>query len=412
MEQHIATNITDALVPGLNFSNGPPSAEYVKQARQVRWRAQAGDRFSDAAKTIRFNLSDDCWLQAQTLRLQFSITNKSGTAILTPVAHPMAMFENVRLYIGGQVAENMDNVPVLGTLLDLFKPQTRRYAESMENHPIVASDPNGDARVAIQASQTRRVIMELPLGFFKQRIWAPLHLISNCVIELTLGEKLNAFKAAESDSYELSDVSLLGTCLHVDSAISAGYHQHLDAGLPLPIAYQTAVGTKHIVSNGSFSLNLARALTRLKSVYFCIVKADTANQGTTFVGRASKDHIDTRTDLVNFHLQVGSQRFPDQPATGVAEHYYRLMQALGKDMDHDSISLDPARFLVGKTVYAINLERVGNEAAFSGISTMEGKTLTLTVNNAFAGNDVHNVYVFQVADFLANIRKGAVDINE
>ena len=59
MEQHIATNITDALVPGLDFSGGPPSAEYVKQARQVRWRAQAGDRFSDAAKTIRFNLSQE-----------------------------------------------------------------------------------------------------------------------------------------------------------------------------------------------------------------------------------------------------------------------------------------------------------------------------------------------------------------
>ena len=130
------------------------------------------------------------------------------------------------------------------------------------------------------------------------------------------------------------------------------------------------------------------------------------------MGRVNKDHVDTTTDLMNYHLQVGSARFPDQPATGVAEHYYRLMQALGKDMDHDSISLDPARFLVDKTVYAINLERVGNEAAFSGISTMEGKTLTLTVNNAFSGNAVHNVYVFQVADFLANIRKGAVDINE
>ena len=409
MEQHIATNIQDALVPGLDFRGGPPSAEYVKQARQVRWRAQAGDRFSDASRTIRFNLADDCWLQAQTLRLQFSITNKHATAILTPVAHPMAMFENVRLYIGGQVAENMDNVTVLGNLLDLFKPEARRIAESIENHPVAT---NVDARVAIQATQTRRVITELPLGFFKQRIWAPLHLISNCVIELTLGEKLNAFKAGESDDYELSDVSLLGTCLHVDSAISAGYHQHLDAGLPLPIAYQTVVGTKHIVSNGSFSLNLARALTRLKSVYFCIVKADTVNQGTKFVGRVNKDLIDGRTDIMNYHLQVGSQRFPGQPATGVAEHYYRLTQALGNDMDHDSISLDPGRYLDDKTVYAINLERVGNEAAFSGISTMEGKTLTLTVNNAFEGNAVHNVYVFQVADFLANIRKGAVDINE
>ena len=173
MEQHIATNITDALVPGLDFRGGAPSAEYVKQARQVRWRAQAGDRFSDASRTIRFNLADDCWLQSQTLRLQFSITNKSGTAILTPTAHPMAMFENVRLYIGGQVAENIDNVTVLGNLMDLFKPVTRRVAESLENHPLAG---NVDERLAIQAGQTRRVIMGLPLGFFKQRIWAPLHL--------------------------------------------------------------------------------------------------------------------------------------------------------------------------------------------------------------------------------------------
>ena len=191
-----------------------------------------------------------------------------------------------------------------------------------------------------------------------------MHLISNCVIELTLGEKLNAFKTGESDNYDLSDVSLLGTCLHVDSAISAGYHQHLDAGMPLPIAYQTVLSTKHIVTNGSFSLNLARAVSRLKSVYFCVVAASSVNQGTNFVGAANGDQVDGRTDLMNFHLQVGSQRFPDQPATGVAEHYYRLMQALGKDMDHDSISLDPLRFLSTKTVYAINLERVGNEAAF------------------------------------------------
>ena len=115
---------------------------------------------------------------------------------------------------------------------------------------------------------------------------------------------------------------------------------------------------------------------------------------------------------MNFHLQVGSQRAPDQPATGVAEHYYRLMQALGKDLDHDSISLGAGRYLTSKTVYAINLERVGNEAAFSGISTIEGTTRTLAVNNVFAGNSIHNVYVFQVADFLANIRKGAVGIHE
>ena len=43
---------------------------------------------------------------------------------------------------------------------------------------------------------------------------------------------------------------------------------------------------------------------------------------------------------------------------------------------------------------------------------MEGETLTLTVNNAFGSDAAHQVYVFQVAGFLVNIRKGAVGINE
>ena len=46
------------------------------------------------------------------------------------------------------------------------------------------------------------------------------------------------------------------------------------------------------------------------------------------------------------------------------------------------------------------------------ILTMDGKTLTLTVNgDAFSGNATHNVYVFQVAGLLANLRKGAVVIH-
>ena len=71
----------------------------------------------------------------------------------------------------------MDNVTALGNVLGLFKPQPRRFAESLENHPLTAGnylEPNRDKRLPIQANQTRRLIMDLPLGFFKQRIWAPV----------------------------------------------------------------------------------------------------------------------------------------------------------------------------------------------------------------------------------------------
>ena len=44
VEQHMQTNITDSLVPGLDFRGGVPSAEYANNSKLVRWRAEAGDK--------------------------------------------------------------------------------------------------------------------------------------------------------------------------------------------------------------------------------------------------------------------------------------------------------------------------------------------------------------------------------
>ena len=125
--------MTDAPVPKLDFRGmgGPSSAEFARQTRQALWKvgAQAGDRFSQTAKTIRFKLSDDCSLQSQTLPLQLSIANH-GNETKAPAAHPVAMSEKVRLYIGGQVADHMSDVTVLGNVLDLFKPLDRHMAET------------------------------------------------------------------------------------------------------------------------------------------------------------------------------------------------------------------------------------------------------------------------------------------
>ena len=63
------------------------------------------------------------------------------------------------------------------------------------------------------------------------------------------------------------------------------------------------------------------------------------------------------------------------------------------------------------------MERCGNEAAFQGINTRDGKVITLTVNSAYpvdgtAANNIYNVFVVQVYDGLVNLRRGAVDVSE
>ena len=192
----------------------------------------------------------------------------------------------------------------------------------------------------------RKLIFELPFGILKQRLWLPLHLTSQLVIELTLGPAAQSLSggANTNNDFDLSDVSLLGTCLHVDSAISAGYHQHLDAGLPLPIPFQSLIVTKHVVTQPNFTLSLSRSLSRLKQIFFCLIRTNVARV-TAFTAKVNATNVDDETDNMTYQVHIGSSKFPDNPAEGVAEHYTRVVQALGKQLDHDDVALTPAVFL-------------------------------------------------------------------
>ena len=90
VDSHVITHLSDGLVPGLNFSPAGNTAEYVHSSKLVKFRPEAGDRYSPgAAKVIRFRLVDDCWLNS--VRLQVTInnltmaTNAEGVTAPTPI---------------------------------------------------------------------------------------------------------------------------------------------------------------------------------------------------------------------------------------------------------------------------------------------------------------------------------------
>ena len=118
-------------------------------------------------------------------------------------------------------------------------------------------------------------------------------------------------------------------------------------------------------------------------------------------GRTNKDNVVTDTDDMNIHLQVDSQRFPDQPTTGVAEHYAGPGQRHGPWLD-----LTDAGSVLSRQSSICHQSGAcgGNEGPLSGIWTVVGDTPTRTVN--FSGNAVRHVNVFKVVGLLGNIRKG------
>ena len=189
--------------------------------------------------------------------------------------------------------------------------------------------------------------------------WLPLHIWSQLVVEMTLGDVDDAMTGTALD-WELRDVALLGTCLHVDSSVTSEYHRHIDMGNKLTIPYTSVVSTRHIVNSSEFSISLSRSLSRLKQIYFVLVS--NAGNKIPAIDHEQRVAADTMAnDTLSLQFQVGSAKFPDNPCEGVAEAYYRLQQAVGVATNHENMSISPAKFMNNEAVFGIDFERAGDE---------------------------------------------------
>ena len=142
VDTHAITHLSDGLVPGLNYGPAGQTAGYIQSSKLVKFRPEAGDRYSPgAAKVIRFRLVDDCWLNRA--RVQVTLNNKTPTSAdvatpiaLTPIAPPLAMFTSCCLFLGGQVVEQIDEVQTLAKIIDSLQPASRRFNDSMMANPF------------------------------------------------------------------------------------------------------------------------------------------------------------------------------------------------------------------------------------------------------------------------------------
>ena len=66
-----------------------------------------------------------------------------------------------------------------------------------------------------------------------------------------------------------------------------------------------------------------------------------------------------------------------------------------------------------EAVSAIIMERAGNEALFTGISTRDSKVMTRHVcGSQLSATNVHTCFVYQVYDDILNSRRMAVDVED
>ena len=179
----------------------------------------------------------------------------------------------------------------------------------------------------------------------------------------------------------------------------------------LPYHVTTVYSTKHFLTQGNFSIQLQRASTRLKQVYCVIHKANTAVNAFYHPMEANAPSL--ANDTLEYQLTIGSRKWPERFVQGSAETYMRLRQAAGMFFTGEetmSCASLGTNFTNGRAIFAIDLEKIGNMALLSGVSTKGGETLTLEFRNVTNIAPGDFMIVFQVTDVIANLRSGACDV--
>ena len=115
-------------------------------------------------------------------------------------------------------------------------------------------------------------------------------------------------------------------------------------------------------------------------------------------------------DTLTYQIQIGSRKWPERPVSSVAETFVRFRQAAGVFLGSDDVAIAPADFHNKKAAFAIDMEKVGNQALYSGYSTKDGSIVTMDFQNTGMGGADDYALVYMVCDGIVSIRDGTVDV--
>ena len=413
MESH-AQSVDDHLIDSLSFKL-KPGASYVTDRRSVTYFPQGGNQYSPTGvKVMKILLTGDQWLDPSTLKLQCRLRNDdTGSKPLVPfTVGPHGFFRRFRVICGGQVIEDIDNYNRTTEMFHMMQAENKRLNDAIEGFGGTAT-----GTPASIAAGEERVVMFTPLsGLLNQDKYLPIRYMPISLEWELVSSGGDAVRTGPSDAnslvWSISDVQLKCDVISLDNALDNEYASHLLSGKSLPINFSSnATNVQTAGSTGKQSVNLSRALTRMKSIFVSMFKAPADNNVYNETNLFWHDMAGTydSTKELNFTLQIGSKKFPEYPIGSLAESYYQLRKSLGiHGSAFHSINIKGNEFMTNKFVLGIDTEKILG-ASFTGYNTKSGDLMTLALeNNGLANGDrIHSVLHY---DAILNIRDAGVEV--
>ena len=293
--------VEDSLVHSLDFKI-KPGASYITGRRNCSFFASGGNTYApNGVKVLRFQLSSDGWLDPSSVRIMYTLVNKSLIAgqLLRPLGSPSSFFRRLVIRCGGTTIEDCNDWDRVSHMFEILSTNEHLKDSEIEGFgfpiyrdgmPIMSGDPTR----GIPPDSSKTVLFKPLSGLFMQEKMLPLR-YCNIVIELevvnNLEDPIVSARSQEaippgqngtqypaqiisippgtfSTSWEIQNAQIKCDILQIDSGLENSYAEYLLQGKTIPIPMSIFISQSQSLAQVSQeTVNVTRSLTRLKALY-------------------------------------------------------------------------------------------------------------------------------------------------
>jgi len=437
MVEGIANGVEDYLIDGLSFKL-PPGATYVTDRKSVTYYTSGSNEYSvRGTKLIKIVANSEGWMDPSTLRITFDVLNTGfAGALLRPVSGGWSFFRRLRILCGGTVIEDISEFNRTQELFTTLISKNSKVNIDAEGFALSSFDYTTDESLAnfsgIPSGEYQTISFTPLSGILSQPKYLPLRyaaltfeleLVSDNTLPFVLKTVAPFTAATTSDSWSLQNVQMKCDIVTLDNALDNSYAELLLSGKSLPISYSTYISQFQSILSGDVGqqkvrINIARSLSRLKSVFISFDKTNTVasavykdfNSFYSPMYMSTDVHTMGQEGEIEFQMQLGNKLYPETPIRSHSESFYQLRKCLGVQSSAlHSFNITGQEYRRRKFIIGIDTEAV-LQASFSGKNTRAGDLLNIKFDHL--GSDsakyAHGMYVVLHSDNVMEIRDSGV----
>lgn len=378
-------------------------ANYITDRKSSIFYATGGSNYSPrSTRLIRFNITADGWLDADTLNVRFKFTNNSTNPIKFLNALAANFIYRVRVIASNQICEDLQYYNRYYNMIYSLLPHEKKMNEAFmafgSNDDFIGDSKNYNLLneeslnnpPQLDGGKSKTVQFNLFTGLLSQKRYIPLHYLKTIILELEIVANVNdaiCHIDGQNHDWTITEPVCMCDIVSLDGALENEFAQSLLDGESIPLAYDSfATQLQAMPQADAATISLSRSFTRLKAVFI------------TFYNSIRKlKLVEGKTDDFEYSDVIDTS----VPLNNINHFYHPNFIYAGNDLN----KFDPKQIADGADPPAFTLTGTGNNIAHEGYYRYNDVNDRLSIQIAIGAKNVPEQPIENLCSAYYHLRK-------